>query len=103
MINGVYQWVAGVGSWSHTNEHIFRGSTAGRTSVAIKSICKHLCRIYYAFKKESRCVVVLEKEKDARGDKGEVYAYSNVSGKSAQDNQSLQIGILTPRRVRERK
>ncbi len=48
-------------------------------------------------------MVVLEKEKDARGDKSEVCVYSNVSGKSAQGNQSLQIGILTPRRVRERK
>ncbi len=95
MINGVYQWVTGVGSWSHTNEYTFRGSAAGHTSVAIKSICKHLCRIYYAFK------VVLEKE-DARGDKGKVCAHSNVSGKSAQGNQSLQIGILTPRRVIER-
>ncbi len=60
---------------------------AGHTNVAIKSICKHLCRIYYAFKKESRCVVVLEKEKDVRDDKGEVCAHSNVSGKSAQGNQ----------------
>ncbi len=50
------------------------------TSVAIKSIYKHLCRIYYAFKKESRCVVVIEKEKDAKGDKGEVCVHSNVSG-----------------------
>ncbi len=57
------------------------------TSVTIKSICKHLRRIYYTFKKESRCLVVLEKEKDARGDKGEVYAHNNVSGKSAQDHQ----------------
>ncbi len=57
------------------------------TSIAIKSICIYLCRIYYAFKKESRCVVVVEKEKDTRGDKGEVSAYSNVSGKSAQGNQ----------------
>ncbi len=75
---------------------------AGNTSVAIKSIWKHLCRIYYAFKKEFRYVVVLEKEKDVKGDKGEVCAYSNVSGKSAQGNQLLQIGILTPRRVIER-
>ncbi len=63
-------------------------SRPGRdTSVAIKSICKHLSRIYYPFKKESRCVVVLKQEKDARGDKVEVCAHSNVSGKSAQSNQ----------------
>ncbi len=98
----VYQWVAGVGSWSHTNEHTFRGSAAGHTSVAIKSICKHLYRIYYAFKKKSRYVVGLEKEKDAKDDKGEVCAHSNMSGKSAQGNQSLQIKILMPRRVIER-
>ncbi len=53
------------------------------TSIAIKFICKHLCRICYAFKKESRCVIVVEKEKDARNDKGEVCAHINVSGKSA--------------------
>ncbi len=47
-------------------------------------------------------MVVLKKEKDAKGDKGEVCAHSNVSEKSAQGNQSLQIGILTPRRVIER-
>ncbi len=57
------------------------------TSVVIKSIYKHLCRIYYTFKKESRCVVVVEKEKDASGDKSEVCAHSNVSEKSAQGNQ----------------
>ncbi len=39
------------------NEHTFRGSAAGHTSVAIKSICKHLCRIYYAFK------VILERRR----------------------------------------
>ncbi len=32
-------------------------------------------------------MVVLEKEKDARGDKSEVYAHSNVSGKSALGNE----------------
>ncbi len=57
------------------------------TSVVIKSIYKYLCRIYYAFKKGSRYVVVLEKEKNARSDKGEVSAYGNVSGKSVQGNQ----------------
>ncbi len=57
------------------------------TSVAIKSIYKHLCKIYYAFKKESSCMVVVEKEKDVRGDKVEVCAHSNVSGKSVQGNQ----------------
>ncbi len=75
---------------------------AGNTSVAIKSIRKHLCRIYYAFKKEFRCVIGLEKEKNERGDKGEVFAHSNVSGKSIQGNRSLQIGILLPRRVIEK-
>ncbi len=57
------------------------------TSVAIISVCKHLCRIYYTFKKEFRCVVVVEKEKDERGNKNEICAYSNVSEKSAQGNQ----------------
>ncbi len=57
------------------------------TSVAIISVCKHLCRIYYVFKNESRCMVVVEKEKDARIDKAEVCVYRNVSGKSAQGNQ----------------
>ncbi len=57
------------------------------TSVVIKSICKHLCKIYYAFKKESRGVVVVEKEKDARGDKSEVCVHRNVSEKSVQGNQ----------------
>ncbi len=52
------------------------------TSVAIKSVCKHLCRIYYTFKKESRCVVVVEKEKYAKDDKNEIYTYSNVNEKS---------------------
>ncbi len=32
-------------------------------------------------------MVVLEKEKDIRGDKDEVCAHSNMSGKSAQSNQ----------------
>ncbi len=56
------------------------------TSVTIKSIYKHLCRIYYVFKKEYRYMVVLEKEKDVKGDKGEVCVYSNMSGKSIQGN-----------------
>ncbi len=30
LINRVYQWVVGVGSWSHTNEHTIRGSVAGQ-------------------------------------------------------------------------
>ncbi len=59
----------------------------GDTSVVIKSICKHLYRIYYTFKKESRCVEVVEKEKDRRGDKSKVCAHSSVSEKSAQGNQ----------------
>ncbi len=57
------------------------------TSIAIKSIYKHLCRIYYTFKKESRCVVVLEREKDVRGDKSKVCVHSNMSRKSSQSNQ----------------
>ncbi len=57
------------------------------TSIAIKSVCKHVCKIYYTFKKEFSCVVVVEKEKDTRGDKGEICAYSNVSKKSVQGNQ----------------
>ena len=44
-------------------------------------------QIYFAFKKESRCVIVVKKEKDATGDKNEICAYSNISKKSAQGNQ----------------
>ncbi len=63
-------------------------SRSGRdTSVAIISVCKHLCKIYYAFKKESKCVVVVENEKNVKGDKGEICAHSNVSGKRIQSNQ----------------
>lgn len=57
------------------------------TSVTIKSICKDLCRIYYVLKKESRYVVVIEKEKDIRGDNNKVCTHSNVSKKSTQGNQ----------------
>ncbi len=65
------------------NIHLGVSRPGRNTSIAIKSICKHLYRIYYAFKKESRCVIVVEKKKDARDVKDKVYAYSNVSGKSA--------------------
>ncbi len=59
----------------------------GDTGVVIISVCKYLCRIYYVFKKESKCVVVVEKEKDARVDKDEICAHKNVSGKSIQGNK----------------
>ncbi len=59
----------------------------GWDSVGILSVCNHLYKIYYAFTKESRCVIVVKKEKDAMCDKDEIYAYSNVSKKSVQGNQ----------------
>ena len=59
----------------------------GWNNVAIFTICNHLFEIYYAFKKESRYIVVVKKEKDAIGDKNKICAYSNISGKSAQNNQ----------------
>lgn len=55
----------------------------GWNSIAIIYICNHLYKIYYVFKKEYRCVVVIEKEKDAKGDKGEIYACCDMSEKSA--------------------
>ncbi len=57
------------------------------TTVVMKSVCKYLCRIYYALKKVFKYMIVVEKMKDATGDKDEIYAYSNMSGKSAQRNQ----------------
>ncbi len=59
---------------------------SGLDNVAIISVYNHLYRIYYTFKKDSRCVVVIEKEKKVSGDKGKICVYSNVSKKSAQGN-----------------
>ena len=42
--------------------------------------------MYYGFKKESRCVVVVEKEKDAMSYESEIYAYSIMSKKSVRSN-----------------
>ncbi len=56
-------------------------------SVVIKSVCNYLCRIYYTFKKESRCMIVIKNEKGIRGNKAEICAHNNVNKKSAQSNQ----------------
>ncbi len=63
--------------------HLGVPRTARDTSVVIIFVCKYLCRIYYTFKEEFRCVVVIEKEKDVMDNKGEICAYSNVNRKSA--------------------
>ncbi len=51
----------------------------GWDSIAILFVCNYYC----AFKKESRYVVVIEKEKDVMGNGIEICAYSNVSRMSA--------------------
>lgn len=54
---------------------------------AILSIYNHLCRIYYAFKKETSCVIIVKKESDTMDDNSEIHTYSNVSKKSVKSNQ----------------
>ena len=57
---------------------IYLGVKLGLDSIAILFIYNY----YYAFKKESRYVIVVEKEKNVISDKGEIYTYSNVNKKS---------------------
>lgn len=55
----------------------------GWDNIVILFVCNHLYKIYYAFIKESRYIIVIKKEKNIIYNKDEIYVYSNVSRKSA--------------------
>lgn len=40
--------------------------------------CNYLYGIYYAFKKESKCSIVIRKEKNTKSDNGKIFALNNV-------------------------
>lgn len=44
----------------------------------IVSSYNHLCKIYYAYKKKSKCTIVIKKKKNVIDDISKIYIYSNI-------------------------
>ena len=65
---------------------IYLGVRLDWNSITILSVCNRLYNSYYIFKKESKYVVVIKKEKDTIENKSEICAYNNMSKKSPQSN-----------------